>query len=349
MGRLRAAVVGVGHLGQHHARIYAQLEETQLVAVCDRSAKRAEEVAARHGVPFLTEPSDLVGRADLVSIAAPTEHHHAIALPFLEAGIPCLVEKPMCKTVEDARALVAAARKKGTPLQIGHIERFNPAVVAIRPMIEDPRFINCERISPFSFRSADVGVVLDLMIHDLDIVLDFCDSPCTSVEAIGVPVIARHEDIAHARLRFASGGMAILTASRVSVKKMRRIRIFQRNGYISLDYDARHAVVFKKRPGFEFGEADLAGIDPTLPPEALQALVFSRYLEIEEVSMEEAEPLKLELQSFARAVREAREPEVNGEAGLRAMEVADRIVADVQANLSAERVRLAAAAAPDFR
>ncbi|HVY60292.1 MAG TPA: Gfo/Idh/MocA family oxidoreductase [Planctomycetota bacterium] len=340
MGKLRVGVVGVGHLGQHHARIYAGLDDVELVGVADKSAKRAEEVAARHGVPFYGEPTDLIGRADAVSVATPTEFHHAIASKYLEAGIPCLVEKPMCKTVEEARALVEIAKRKQVPLQIGHIERFNPAVVAIKPMIEDPRFISCDRISPFSFRSADVGVVLDLMIHDLDIVLHFCKSPVVNVEATGVPVIAKTEDIAYARLKFEDGAMAVLNTSRVSIKKMRKIRIFQRHGYISLDYDARQALVYKKRPGFEFGEADLKAIDTTQPPEALQAIIFSKFLELEHVSMEAEEPLKLELASFVDAVRNGKEPVVPGEAGLRAMVAADQIVASLNAAIESEKARL---------
>ncbi len=335
--RLRVGVVGVGHLGQHHARVYAQTPGVELAGVADKRIERAREVAARHGVRAFGEPADLVGRVDAVSIATPTEFHHAIAKIYLEAGVPVLVEKPMCKTVAEARDLVEVARRKGVPLQVGHIERFNPAVVAIRPRIEDPRFISCDRISPFSFRSSDVGVVLDLMIHDLDIALHFARSPVVDVEAVGVPVIAKTEDVAHARLRFASGGMAVLTASRVSIKKMRKIRVFQRSGYISLDYEAKQALVYRKRPGFEFGEADLAAIDSTMPPEALQALVFSQFIELEELSMEAAEPLRLELESFVASVRSGREPEVSGEAGLTAMEVADRIVASLNENLAAAR------------
>lgn len=338
MARLRVGVVGVGHLGQHHARIYDQMDEAELVGVCDRRAARAEEIAARHSVPAFVEARDLLGKVDAVSIATPTEHHFAVAKDFLEAGVATLVEKPLCKTVAEARELVAIAARRGTPLQVGHIERFNPAILAMRPRIEDPRFISCDRVSPFSFRSADIGVVLDLMIHDLDIVLHLARSPVAAVDALGIPVIARTEDLANARLRFESGGVALLTASRVSIKKMRKIRIFQRDGYISLDYDAKKALVYKRRPGFEFGEADLASIDPTLPPEALQALVFSKFLEIEELSME-GDALRLELESFVRAVAEGREVEVPGAAGLEAMEVADRIVATIEAGIASERAR----------
>jgi predicted dehydrogenase len=343
--RLRVGVVGVGHLGQHHARIYDQLDECDLVGVCDARRARAEEIAARHSVAALDDPRELIGKVDAVSIATPTEHHFAVARDFLEAGVATLVEKPLCRTVAEARELCALAARRGVPLQVGHIERFNPAILAVRPRIDDPRFISCDRVSPFSFRSADIGVVLDLMIHDLDIALHLARSPVVDVEALGLPVIAPTEDLANARLRFASGGVALLTASRVSIKKMRKIRIFQRDAYISLDYDAKKALLYKRRPGFEWGAADLASVDPSAPPAELQALVFSRYLEIEEISME-GEPLRLELESFVRAVREGREVEVPGAAGLEAMEVADRIVATIGAGIAAEKARVAGAA-PD--
>jgi predicted dehydrogenase len=337
--RLRVGVVGVGHLGQHHARIFDEMDEAELAGVCDVRRERAEEIAARHSVAAFTEPRDLIGRVDAVSIATPTERHFEIARDFLEAGVPALVEKPLCKTVEEARELVAIAARRGIPLQVGHIERFNPAIIAIRERVSDPRFISCDRVSPFSFRSADIGVVLDLMIHDLDIALHLARAPVVNVEALGVPVIARAEDVATARLRFRSGGVAVLTASRVSIKRMRKIRIFQRDCYISVDYDAKKALVYKKRPGFEFGEADLTAIDPALPPETLQQIVFSRFLELEELSME-GEPLRLELGSFVRALREGREPEVPGEAALEAMEVAGRISGAIEGAIRAERARI---------
>lgn len=339
-GRLRVAVVGVGHLGQHHARVYSELPDAELVAVVDQSEERGKEVAERHGVEALTDPAQLVGRVDAVSVATPTDSHFAVASSLIAHGIHVLVEKPLCSSVEDARALCTLARDKGVVMQVGHIERFNPAVRAIKSRIKDPRFISCDRVSPFSFRSADIGVVLDLMIHDLDIVLHLCDAPLAHVEAMGVPVLVPSEDVAHARLRFETGAMALLTASRVSIKKERKIRIFQHDAYISIDYGRRIAQIYTKRPGFEFGQADLSAVDPTLPPDMLVALVFSQYLEMEEVSME-GEPLMLELESFVAAVREGREPEVTGEEGLRAMEVAAQIQTAMATHLDAERARLA--------
>jgi len=337
--KLRAGVVGVGHLGQHHARVYSELEGVELVCVCDRDGRRAREVADRHGAIAVDDPSLLPGRVDIASVATPTDSHRAVAEALLARGVDLLVEKPLCASAEDARHLCEVARKHGRKLQVGHIERFNPAVRAVRHRLSDPRFLSCDRVSPFSFRSADIGVVMDLMIHDLDIVLHLCEGRVEDVEAMGIPVLSPHEDVAHARLRFATGARALLTASRVSVKKERRIRIFQHDSYISLDYGARTARVYRLRPGLKHGLADLASVDPTLPPDQLQALVFSRFLEYEELSME-GEPLKLELESFCDSVRRDVEPEVPGEAGLRAIQVADRIHQEMRTFVSREQVRI---------
>jgi len=336
---LRAGVVGVGHLGQHHARIYATLEGVTLVGVADTRRARAEEIAARSGCRVFEAGEDLLAAGvDLVSIATPTESHVEAARPFIEAGKPVLVEKPLARTVAEARTLVDLARARGAAVQVGHVERFNPAVLAVRPVVREPRFISCDRVSPFRFRSTDVGVVLDVMIHDLDVALHLMKRPVVDVEAFGVPVLSRTEDLAHARLRFEGGGIAVLTASRVSVKTERKIRIFQPDAYLSLDYGAKKGRIFRKRPGFETLSAeDLAGIDPQTPPEWLEALVFSKYLEMEEVSMEGEEPLKAELRSFVDAVRRGSGPEVTAEDGLRAIEVADRIVRDLETRLDVER------------
>lgn len=340
--RLRVAVVGVGHLGQHHARVLSELPEAELVAVCDVSLERAQEVAERFGVEHTADVEALFGRVDAVCVATPTDSHLNVAKRFLDQGIHCLVEKPLADSVASARELVQAAEAGGALLQVGHIERFNPALVAGRKYLTRPRFISCERVSPFSFRSADIGVVMDLMIHDLDVVLHLMQEPVVDVDALGVPVLAGHEDIAHARLRFADGSVAVLNASRVSVKKVRKIRIFQPDCYMSLDYAERRGVVFRKRPGFELGKAAFDDVDPTMAPEMLQAVVFSRFLEIEQLSMEEAEPLKLELESFVQSVRTGAKPVVSGYDGLRAIEIAERIQQVMLENLKQEQHRLEA-------
>ncbi len=340
---LRVAVVGAGHLGQHHARVYTEIEGVELVGVCDRDRARAEEVAARHGVPAWTAHATLFDRVDAVSVATPTESHLEIGRAFLERGIATLIEKPLASDAAQARTLCEVAKRSGALLQVGHIERFNPALVACRRYLSDPRFISCDRVSPFSFRSSDIGVVMDLMIHDLDVVLSLIESPVERVEATGVPVLTRHEDIATARLVFACGASAQLTASRVSIKKLRKIRIFQPECYISLDYGAREGVVLRRRPGFEPGAEVLSEIDPRgMDAEALQALVFSRFIDMEQLSMEDAEPLRLELESFCDAVRSGRAPEVSGEDGLRAIEVAAEIRAALEAQLERERARIEA-------
>lgn len=335
---IRVGVVGVGHLGQHHARVYAELPGVELVGVVDRSSERAREIADRHGTAALDDPRLLIGRVDAASISTPTASHLAVAKILIEAGIHVLVEKPLCSTAASARALCALAEKHGVKLQVGHIERFNPAVRAVRHRVKDPRFLSCDRVSPFSFRSQDIGVVMDLMIHDLDIVLHLCEGEVEHVEAMGIPILNTTEDVAHARLRFASGATALLTASRVSVKKERKIRIFQEDAYFSLDYGARTGQVYKLRPEFKAGLAALADVDPTQAPKELQALVFSKFLEVERVSME-GEPLKLELESFVDAIRNDTEPEVSGRAGLRAIEIADRIQDAMAAYLHREQNR----------
>ncbi|MHC4390454.1 MAG: Gfo/Idh/MocA family oxidoreductase [Planctomycetota bacterium] len=332
---MRVGVVGVGHLGQHHARLYTEIDGVELVGVADAGAERAREVANRHGVQAWDDARVLIGRVDAASVATPTETHLKVASMLLENGIHVLVEKPIAPDVESARTLCALARQHGRKLQVGHIERFNPAVQAVKTELTDPRFISCDRVSPFSFRSADIGVVLDLMIHDLDIVLHLIKGEVEHVEAMGIPVLAPTEDVAHARLRFANGAVALLTASRVSIKKERKVRIFQRDRYVSLDYGKKSAQTYKLQPGFHLGEADLS-VDTSLPPEALQALVFSKYLKVSEASME-GNALKLELESFCRSIREDLTPEVTGEDGLRALEVADRIRESLEAYLVREK------------
>jgi predicted dehydrogenase len=345
-GEIRVAVVGAGHLGQHHARVYTEIEGVRLVGVCDADADRAREVADRHGVSALTDAAELLGKVDAVSVATPTESHLAVGRMFLEKGVAALIEKPLARDAAEARELCRIAADSGALLQVGHIERFNPALVACRSHLTDPRFISCDRVSPFSFRSSDIGVVMDLMIHDLDVVLSLMPGKVVDVEATGVPVLTQHEDIATARLRFEDGAMALLTASRVSIKKLRKIRVFQPDCYISLDYGIRQGMMFRRKPDFEPGEDALAGIDPRgMDAEALQALVFTQFIDMEQISMEESEPLKLELESFVHAVRSGESPEVTGEDGLRAIEVAGWIRRELEAQLERERERFAARAA----
>jgi predicted dehydrogenase len=301
--RLRVAVIGVGHLGRHHARILAALDAVTLAAVVDTNPARASEVAAASSTKALTDYRDLLGHVDAVSIAAPTQLHHQIALPFLERGVAVLVEKPMTRTLGEADALVAAARASGATLAVGQTERYNPAVAAVMPLVTAPRFIEVHRLGVFPDRSLDIDVIFDLMIHDLDLIASMIGPDVTSVEAVGVPVLTPKFDIANARLRFASGCIANLTASRISRDRVRKIRFFQPDSYISIDYAAQEV------EGWRLVRRD--GGRPSIEGGALP--------------VQKDEPLRRELQDFVGAVREQRAPLVTGEAGRAALELATRI------------------------
>lgn len=302
---MRVAVIGVGHLGKHHARILGTLPGVNLVAVVDTNQARAEEIAAANGTRALLNPTSLIGRLDAVSIAVPTEQHAAVALPFLNAGIPVLVEKPMARSLEEADAMIAAAAKSGVALAVGQTERFNPAVEAARPMLTDPRFIEVHRLGAFPERSLDIDVVFDLMIHDLDIVLSLVHSDVESIEAVGVPVLTGRVDIANARIRFANGCIANLTASRISRDRVRKIRFFQPAAYVSIDYAAQKVEMYRLVKG--------TGPQPSI--------------EGGDVPVVNEEPLKRELADFIDAISSKRAPLVDGVQGRRALELATRIVA----------------------
>jgi predicted dehydrogenase len=300
---MNAAVIGVGHLGRHHARILASIPGITLAGVVDLNTDRAAEIAAEHGTRALADPRDIAG-LELAVIATPTESHAAIAAPLIEAGIHVLVEKPMAQTLAEADRLIAAAKSKGVVLAVGHSERFNPAVVAARPYLNDPRFIEVHRLGTQLGRSLDIDVVLDLMIHDLDLILSMVPSEIEAVEAVGVPVLTPKVDIANARVRFKNGCIANLTASRISKDQIRKIRFFQRERYISIDTAAREVEMFQlvPQPG---GMPKIGG--------GKQAIGGD-------------EPLKSELEDFVGAVRDRRPPTVTGEQGRAALALAIRIV-----------------------
>ena len=307
---LRTGVVGVGHLGYHHARLYSAMDDIELVGVIDADADRAKQVAADFGVPHFDTVQALVDAgAEAVSVATPTESHRDVALELLEAKVHVLVEKPIAADVAQGRDMVGAAAARGRILQVGHVERFNGAVVALMEAIKRPRFIECHRLSPYPNRSRDVSVVHDLMIHDIDIVLALDGTEPTSIDAIGVSVFSETEDIANVRIRFASGCVANLTASRVSMEQMRKIRIFEDNAYVSTDYSEQEVMVYRKKSG------PLA--DGASPMEAITA---------EALTVAHDEPLRAELASFAQCIREGTRPLVSGEDGLRALGVVERIV-----------------------
>ena len=242
---LRVAVIGVGHLGQHHARLLAAMEGVELVGVVDTRPGRAAEVAAKHGTRPFSALADVLDGVDAVCVAVPTESHLDVALPCIERGIAVLVEKPMAPTVADADRLIEAARRRGVLLAAGHTERFNPAFVAALPLISTPRFVEVHRLGAFPERSLDIDVIFDLMIHDLDLLLAAVGSEVVSIEAVGVHVLTPRTDIANARLRFASGCIANLTASRISRDRIRKARFFQHDSYVSIDFAAQEVEVYR--------------------------------------------------------------------------------------------------------
>lgn len=329
------AVVGVGRMGRHHARTYRKLAGAKLVAVVDANAERAATVADEFGCDACTDTEDLLKRHPEVraaTISVPTAWHLNAARPLLERRIACLVEKPIAPTTEEAQELIDAARRAGAALQIGHTERFNPAIRAVIDMNIHARFMEVHRVSPMTFRSLDIGVVMDMMIHDLDIVLTLARSPLARVDAAGVSVLGKHEDVANARLVFANGGVANLTASRVALKTERKMRIFSEDAYVSLDYQRRTGIVIRKAHNADalhrVREQLEAGMD-------LTETDYSSLVNVEELVMDRgdagdaqslSDPLTAELTSFIDAVRLGGKPIVDGEAGLAAVEAAERVI-----------------------
>ncbi len=304
---LRVAVVGVGYLGRHHARILAALEGVALVGVVDKDADRAAEIAGAHGTSAFARAEDLP-EVDAVTVAVPTESHAEAATPFLERGVSVLVEKPLTRTLEEADALIAAAARGGALLAVGHTERFNPAVAAALPHISSPGFVEVHRLGTFPERSLDIDVVFDLMIHDIDVLLATVGSEVASIDAVGVPVLTPRVDIANARLRFESGCIANLTASRISRERVRKVRFFQPQSYLSIDYASQEAEWYRLR-------TDQA------PPQ----------IEGGRLVIERDEPLRLELADFVGAIRSGGAPRVTGLAGRRALALAHRITSIIDA------------------
>jgi len=310
-------VVGVGYLGRFHAQKYAQLPDCELLAVVDASSETRERVAAELGTRALADHRELIGQVDAVSVATPTAAHFPIARDLLEGGAHVLVEKPITETAAEARELIRLAQARARILQVGHLERFNAAILAAEPHLNVPRFIECVRLAPYRERGTDVNVVLDLMIHDIDLVQTIVGVPIATIEAIGTPVFSDEIDIANARLRFGNGCVANVTASRVSVKTERKLRVFQDDGYLSLDLQQKIVTLIRKRPG---------GPQPGQLP-----------VTIEEQSLEQGDALKAEIESFLGCIRTGHRPVVSGEAGLDALETAMRITAQVGAGTSGPR------------
>jgi predicted dehydrogenase len=317
--KIRVAVVGAGEFGRNHARVCREIEGAELVGVNDQDARRAAGVAKEFQTKVLANLEELRGVADAVSVAVPTVAHSEVGCRLMEMGLDVLVEKPMAADLAEAEALLASAKKNKRILQVGHVERFNPAVIAVEPILNRPLFFEVHRLGVFTPRSLDVDVIYDLMIHDLDILLALVKQPVTEVKAVGIPVLTNKVDIAHARLEFVGGAVANVTASRVSTERVRKMRFFQQHEYISLDYARRDALrVSVKKPGpqpeFGFQKLDAPAI----------------------------EPLRAELEAFVDAVRTRKEPKTNGSAGRAALELASRVMASIQEH--AERVQLEAVA-----
>ncbi|MHC4196921.1 MAG: Gfo/Idh/MocA family protein [Planctomycetota bacterium] len=330
--RLKVAVVGVGHLGKEHARVYYTLPNVELVGVADIDEKQGKAVAEHLGTRFFASVEELGDKVSAVSVVVPTSAHYKTAQYFLNKGIPVLLEKPMAGNLKEGIALVELGTKTDTILQIGYVERFNPVLKAVEEHLTVPRFIECHRLSNFNFRSRDTGVVLDLMVHDIDIILNLANSPVKKVEAAGTRIISSKEDVANARITFENGCVANVTASRVSFRPMRKIRLFSENVYISLDYEKQEAIIYKKSPELTIDYIYLQGLTAKSLID-LKDFDFGDLLEVKHIKMSgEEEPLKMELESFVSCVLNDSKPEVSGDEGLLALRVADEILRKIEEN-----------------
>ena len=329
--RTRVAVVGVGHLGRIHARILARHPRAELVCVVDAEENRASEVAAELGCRALGGAEDLPENVDAVIVAVPTSAHEAVAVPLLRRGIACLVEKPLAPDLAAADRILEAAERNVACLAVGHVERFEPGVRKLAELGVEPRFIECHRLSTFRFRGLDVGVVHDLMIHDLDLVLHFVRSEVASLDASGGSILTDRIDLASVHLVFENGARANVTASRVSLTPMRRFRMFSSASYVSLDFTKNYALVVRKGPGWEKGREELRRMDPAELAKR-ENFVNGELLEVSELELEGLEqPLQAELDSFLRCVESGAEPEVTGRDGRRALALVERITTAIQA------------------
>ncbi len=305
MGSIKSAVIGVGYLGKFHAQKYAELSQSELIAVCDNNTKAATTVADDLGTHAVSKLSELLPKVDAVSIVVPTQLHHEIAKQCLQAGKHVLLEKPMTTTLDEAKELISLAKENNCVLQIGHLERFNPAILALENTLSEPLFIESHRVAPFNPRGADVNVILDLMIHDIDIILDIVDADVVEIDAKGVAVLSKDTDIANARIQFSNGCVANVTASRAGMKSERKMRIFQHDAYISVDFQNKKVGIHRKGDGEQF--PGVANIDS------------------QEHEFEQGDALKAEIESFLDCITNNKQPKVSGEAGARALATAIEI------------------------
>ncbi len=320
--KVRCGVAGVGSLGQHHARIYASLPNVEFVGIYETSDARAAEICARHGCPRFATLEELGAAADAVSVVVPTDLHEQVALPLLAAGCHLLIEKPICASLAEAERVLAAAQEHDRIVQVGHIEHFNPVMGFLEKEVVAPKFITAERLAPFTPRGTEVGVVLDLMIHDIGIVLQLVQSPVKVIQSVGVNLVSKTEDIANARIEFENGCVANLSTSRMSLKKVREIRVFQESGYFSFDFMRQSGHLVRTTGLLDYAGKLRAG---TVDPSDLTALP------LEPVPIEKGEPLALELAHFTESVAQAQQPKVGGALGRQALEVAIAITEQIRA------------------
>jgi len=306
MKKLRVGVVGVGHIGKNHARLYAETETAEFAAIYDTDAETAAKISQQYQVRAATSLEEFAELIDAASVATPTNSHFSVAHPLLEKGKHLLIEKPIADDTAQASQLAQLAAERRLVLQVGHVERFNPVLGALEARLSRPRFIEAHRLSPFPNRSTDIGVVLDLMIHDLEIILHLVRSPVQTIDAVGVPVLSRREDIANARLRFEDGCVANITSSRISPEQMRKIRVFQEDAYLSLDYQSQSGEIYRR---------------------------VGATIEREEVEIEKEEPLQRQILSFIKCAREGLQPKVSGFEATAALELAVEITKRIQEGL----------------
>jgi len=324
MSKIKLGVVGVGHIGKNHARIASELEGTEFTAIYDSNSAAATEMARQFKARAVGSLDEFAGLVDAATVATPTPTHYEIGKFLLGQGKHLLIEKPIAENTAHAKELADLARERGLVLQVGHVERFNPVLGALEKLLTRPRFIESHRLSPYPNRSTEIGVVLDLMIHDLEIILHLVRSPVKSVDAVGVPVLSRGEDIANARIRFENGCVANVTVSRISPEKMRKIRVFQENAYLSLDYQDQEGFIFR----LARGEEEKSSLIKKLLSARESAIVSEfagRKIVREPVEIEKGEPLKRELQSFIDCCRKGAEPKVSGYQATAALELAIEI------------------------
>jgi predicted dehydrogenase len=323
---VRLGVVGCGRMGKLHARVLSEMPQVELVGVADTSALAAEALAAQRKCRAFTDASQLLDLVDAAVIAVPTVHHLSVARPFVAAGKGVLIEKPLSNELAAAREFIELARRTHAVVQVGHAERFNPAVVAMKDYAIRPKFIESHRISPYTFRSTDVGVVLDMMIHDIDIVLMLADcNEVRNVDAVGVNVIGDTEDIANARVTFANGCVANITASRLAIKTERKVRVFSEEAYLSVDYQARTGLVVKKSANLDLIQmARKAGVEDLA--DLAQQMDYKKLVKVEQLQVDESgEPLRRQAEAFVHCLQSGERPEVSAEEGLAAVRLAQMI------------------------